>query len=299
MKSIRLSDKNFDRLNIFLVALITLVILYPLVYVTSASISDPVAVNSGEVWLWPVDITFEGFRRVFQNEAIWLGYRNTIFYTVLGTLLHLLVLIPAAYALSRKEVIGRKYITWFIVFTMLFSGGMIPTYLVVDNLGMVDTIWAMIIPNLVGAWSILVARSYFETNIPDSLIESAQIDGASEFTILLRIVLPLSMPIIAVMALFHGVGLWNQYFNGLIYLSDPDLFPLQLILRQILVLNEVSTETMQSGAMGSASTFADQVNNASLVKYAVMIVSSAPLLIMYPLMQKYFVTGMMTGAIKE
>ena len=299
MENFRLTDKNFDRLNIFLVGLITLVILYPLVFVASASISDPLAVNSGQVWLWPVDITFEGFRRVFQNDAIWSGYRNTIFYTALGTILHLLVLVPCAYALSRKEVIGRKYLTWFIVFTMLFSGGMIPTYLVVDNLGMVDTIWAMLIPNLLGAWSILVARAYFQTSIPDSLIESAQIDGASEFTILLKIVLPLSLPIIAVMALFHGVGLWNQYFNALIYLSDPQLFPLQLILRQILVLNEVSSEAMQSGAMGSASTFVDQINNASLVKYAVMIVSSLPLLIIYPLMQKYFVTGMMIGAVKE
>lgn len=294
-----LSDKQFDVVNAVFVFLITAIILYPLIYVVAASISDPVAVNSGRVWLWPVDITFEGFRRVFSNDAIWLGYRNTIFYTVVGTVLHLLVLIPAAYALSRKEVIGRKYITWFIVFTMLFSGGMIPRYLVVDSLGMVNTVWAMLIPNIIGAWSILVARSYFETNIPDSLIESAQIDGASEFTVLLQIVLPLSMPIIAVMALFYGVGMWNQYFNALIYISNERLFPLQLILRQILVLNEMSTDMMQGGAIGSASSFAEQINNASLIKYAVMIVSSLPLLMIYPLMQKYFVRGLMIGAVKE
>lgn len=294
-----LSDKQFDVVNAVFVFLITAIILYPLIYVVAASISDPVAVNSGRVWLWPVDITFEGFRRVFSNDAIWLGYRNTIFYTVVGTVLHLLVLIPAAYALSRKEVIGRKYITWFIVFTMLFGGGMIPRYLVVDSLGMVNTVWAMLIPNIVGAWSILVARSYFETNIPDSLIESAQIDGASEFTVLLQIVLPLSMPIIAVMALFYGVGMWNQYFNALIYISNERLFPLQLILRQILVLNEMSTDMMQGGAIGSASSFAEQINNASLIKYAVMIVSSLPLLMIYPLMQKYFVRGLMIGAVKE
>lgn len=294
-----LSDKQFDVINKILVFAIVAVILYPLIYVTSASISDPVAVNSGRVWLWPVDITFEGFRRVFANDAIWLGYRNTIFYTVVGTILHLLVLIPASYALSRKEVIGRKYITWFIVFTMLFSGGMIPRYLVVDNLGMVDTIWAMLIPNIVGAWSILVTRSFFESNIPDSLIESAQIDGASEFTVLLQIVLPLSMPIIAVMALFYGVGMWNQYFTALIYISNENLFPLQLILRQILVLNEMSTDMMQAGAIGSASSFAEQINNASLIKYAVMIVSSLPLLMIYPMMQKYFVRGLTIGAVKE
>lgn len=294
-----LSDKKFDRINILLVLIITAVILYPLFFVAAASISDPHAVNSGEVWLWPVDVTLEGFRRVFQNDAIWLGYRNTIFYTFTGVILHLLVLIPAAYALSRKEVMGRKFITWFIVFTMLFSGGMIPTYLVVDSLGMVDTIWAMLIPNVVGAWSILVARSYFTTSIPDSLIESAQIDGASEFLILRKIILPLSLPIIAVMGLFHGVGLWNQYFNALIYISDTSLFPLQLILRQILVLNEVTTETMQAGAIGTASSFVDQINNASLVKYAVMIVSSLPLLMIYPLMQKYFVSGLLIGSVKE
>lgn len=294
-----LSDKQFDVLNKVLVVITTAIILYPLIYVAAASISDPVAVNSGRVWLWPVNITFEGFRRVFANRAIWVGYRNTIFYTVVGTILHLLVLIPAAYALSRKEVIGRKYITWFIVFTMLFSGGMIPRYLVVDSLGMVNTVWAMLIPNIIGAWSILVARSYFETNISDSLIESAQIDGASEFVILLQIVLPLSMPIVAVMALFYGVGMWNQYFTALIYISNENLFPLQLILRQILVLNEMSMDTMQAGAIGSASSFADQINNASLIRYAVMIVSSLPLLIIYPMMQKYFVRGLMVGSVKE
>jgi len=299
MKKTGISDKNFERINRVLVLIITLIIMYPIVFVVAASISDPVAVNSGQVWLWPVDITFEGFRRVFQNDAIWLGYRNTIFYTVTGVILHLIVLIPSAYALSRKEVMGRKYITWFIVFTMLFSGGMIPRYLVVDGLGMVNTIWAILIPNLVGAWSILVARSFFSSNIPDSLIESAQIDGASEFTILLKVVLPLSMPIIAVMALFNGVGTWNRYFDALIYISDENLFPLQLILRQILVLNEVSTDTMQAGAIGTASSFVDQINNASLVKYAVMIVSSLPLLVIYPLMQKYFVTGLMVGSVKE
>lgn len=299
MKEKGLSDKNFERINMLLVGIITAIIMYPLIFVVAASISDPVAVNTGRVWLWPVDITFEGFRRVFQNSALWLGYRNTIFYTFAGVLLHLFVLIPSAYALSRKEVMGRKYITWFIVFTMLFSGGMIPRYLVVDNLGMVDTIWAILIPNLLGAWSILVARSFFSTSIPESLIESAQIDGASEFGVLIRIVLPLSMPIIAVMALFSGVGMWNRYFDALIYLSDERLFPLQLILRQILVLNEVTTDTMQAGSIGTASSFADQINNASLVRYAVMIVSSLPLLVIYPLMQKYFVTGLMVGSVKE
>lgn len=299
MKNLSRGDKFFVGTNYFFVFLITLIVIYPLIFVISASISDPVAVNSGKVWLWPVNITFEGFNRVFQNKAIWLGYRNTIFYTILGTLLHLVILVPAAYTLSRKEVMGRKYILWFVVFTMLFSGGMIPNYLVVDSLGMVDTIWAIVVPGLVGAWSILVARSFFQANIPEQLVEAAKIDGASEMYILRKIVLPLSIPIIAVMALFRGVGLWNQYFSALIYLSSEELFPLQLILRQILVLNEVSTDTMQMGAIGTANSFVDQINNASLVKYAVMIVSALPLLIIYPFVQGFFVKGVLIGSVKE
>lgn len=294
-----LPDKKFDFINTMLVLAITVVIVYPLIFVVSASISNPAAVNTGQVWLWPVDITFEGFRRVFNNPAIWIGYRNTIVYTVVGTVIHLLVLIPCAYALSRKEVMGRKYILWFILFTMLFSGGMIPRYLVVQSLGIIDTMWAIVLPNLLGAWSILVARSFFQSNIPEQLFESAKIDGASEFLILKKIVLPLSFPIIAVMALFQAVGLWNQYFSALIYLSSDNLFPLQLILRQILVLNEMSAESMVNGSVGTAASFADQINNASLVKYAVIIVSAFPLLVAYPFVQRFFVKGILIGSVKE
>lgn len=290
-------DKRFDIVNYTLVGIITLIILYPLIYVISASISDPVAVNTGKMWLWPVDITFEGFRRVFQNDAIWIGYRNTIFYTILGTLIHLFLLIPSAYALSRREVVGRTPIMWFVIFTMFFNGGLIPNYLLIDSLKMVDTIWALILPGALGAWSILVSRTFFEGNIPPQLIESAKIDGASEFTIIWKIVIPLSFPIIAVMSLFHAVGVWNQYFNALIYISDNNLYPLQLVLRQILVLGEVNTENMTT--LGTATSFADQINNASLVKYAVIIVSTLPLLIVYPFMQKYFIQGVLIGSVKE
>lgn len=294
-----LSDKSFDIFNKIFVSLIVLIIVYPLVFVVSASISDPTAVSTGKMWLWPVDITFEGFKVVLSNADIWTGYRNTIMYTVGGTILHLVILLPCAYALSRKELLGKKYIMWFILFTMMFNGGLIPTYLVIKNLGMLNTPWALIIPGVVGAWSILVARTFFQMNIPDQLVEASKIDGASDFTIFWKVVLPLSMPIIAVMALFHGVSLWNQYFNALIYLSDRELFPLQLILREILIVNEASMSSSNGGAGGSASSFVDQVKLASQIKYAVIIVSSLPLLIAYPFVQRFFVKGVLIGSVKE
>ncbi|MCJ7841679.1 carbohydrate ABC transporter permease [Lederbergia sp. NSJ-179] len=292
-----LSDKTFDLLNKLVVLFVTIIIIYPLVFAISASISDPAAVSTGKMWLWPVDITFKGFQVIFENDAIWLGYRNTILYTVLGTLLHLIILLPCAYALSRKEVMGKKLILWFVLFTMLFNGGLIPTYLVVKSLGMVDTIWAIVVPGVVGAWSILVARTFFEQNVPDQLVEASRMDGASDFYTFFKIVLPLSAPIIAVMALFHGVSLWNQYFTALIYLTDTNLFPLQLILREILIIHEVDTAAGGGAALGDS--LVEQVKTAALVKYAVIIVAALPLLIVYPFLQRYFVQGVLIGSIKE
>ena len=283
-------------LNKIFLTVIVILIVYPLVFVISASISDPLAVSSGKMWLWPVDITFEGYRKILQNDSIWLGYRNTILYTAVGTLLHLFVLLPCAYALSRKELMGSKYILWFVLFTMMFSGGLIPTYLVIKTLGMLDTIWAIVIPGVVGAWSILVARTFFQSSIPDQLVEAAKIDGASDFYMFIKIVLPLSLPIIAVMALFHAVGLWNQYFNALIYLSDRDKYPLQLILREILVVNQAQ---LGEGSGEQTESLIQQVRTGGLIKYAVIIISSLPLLIVYPFLQRFFVQGVLIGSIKE
>ncbi|MFD1413338.1 carbohydrate ABC transporter permease [Oceanobacillus jeddahense] len=295
MKRFSLSDRGFDLINTIFLLIILVLIVYPLVFVLSASISDPQAVSSGRMWLWPVDITFKGYERVFANDAIWIGYKNTIIYTAVGTAIHLFVLLPCAYALSRKELMAKKFILWFILFTMLFNGGLIPTYLVVQSMGMLDTMWAIIIPNVVGAWSILVARAFFQQSIPDQLVEASKIDGASDFYIFIRVVLPLSLPIIAVMALFHAVNLWNQYFNALIYLSDRDKYPLQLILREILVVNQMQL----NDPGGSAESLVDQVKTAGLIKYAVIIVSSLPLLLIYPFVQRFFVQGVLIGSIKE
>lgn len=296
MKKLTLSDRGFDIVNTIFLVIVLVLIVYPLVFVLSASISDPQAVSSGKMWLWPVDITFKGYERVFANDAIWLGYKNTIIYTVVGTAIHLFVLLPCAYALSRKELMAKKFILWFILFTMLFNGGLIPTYLVVKSLGMLDTMWAIVIPNVVGAWSILVARAFFQQSIPDQLVEASKIDGASDFYIFIRIVLPLSLPIVAVMALFHAVNLWNQYFNALIYLSDRDKYPLQLILREILVVNQMQLNDPGGGA---SESLVDQVKTAGLIKYAVIIVSSLPLLLIYPFIQRFFVQGVLIGSIKE
>jgi len=297
MQTRGMSDKTFGIINTFLVTLITLIVLYPLIFVISASISDPGAVTTGNMWLWPVDITFEGFSRVFENSEIWRGYGNTIFYTLLGTFIHLFVLLPAAYALSRKEVKGKKFIIWYILLTMLFSGGMIPNYLVVQNLGMLDTVWAMVIPKLVGAWSVLVAKAFFEQTIPDSLVEASKIDGASDFRIFWKIVLPLSLPIVAVMALFHAVSLWNQYFHALIYLSDRKMYPLQLILREILIVDEMALEDNFGG--GTTESLTEQIKTAELTKYSTIIVSTLPLLIAYPFLQRFFMKGVLIGSVKE
>lgn len=290
------SDRWFDVCNKAIVWFFILVISYPLVYILSASISDPQYVNSGQMWLYPRGITFEGFERVFQSSEIWLGYRNTIFYTVLGTCINLLVTLTCAYALSRQELIGKKVIMALLVFTMFFEGGLIPTYLLVRDLGMVNTFWSMVIPNAAAMWNIIVTMTFFSVTIPRALEEAAEIDGASQIRTFIQIVIPLSMPIIAVMALFYGVSHWNQYFSALVYLQDRELYPLQLFLREILVQQKISTELLQNS--GSAEAIAKHARIADIIKYAVMIVSAAPLLIVYPFLQRFFIKGIMIGSLK-
>jgi putative aldouronate transport system permease protein len=291
------SDKIFDICNKLLVWFFILIITYPLIYILSASISDPNYVNAGKMWLWPRGITFEGFQRVFNSSEIWIGYRNTIFYTLVGTFINLAVTLPCAYALARKDLAGRGVIMGLLIFTMFFDGGLIPTYLLIRDLGWIDTVWAMVIPGAASVWNIIVTMTFFRMNIPKGLEEAADVDGASTIRIFFQIILPLSAPITAVMALFYAVGHWNTYFNGLIYLSNRDLFPLQLILRDILIQQQITAELMMQG--NDIKAIGEQARIASMIKYAVMIVSAAPLLIVYPFLQRFFIKGVLIGSIKE
>ncbi len=296
MKHESFADRAFIVVNLIFVWTALIVVAYPLIYVVSASISDPVLVNSGQMWLWPRGITFEGFERVFQNPELWIGYRNTIFYTLVGTFINLVVTLPCAYALSRPDFVGRNVLMTMMVFTMFFSGGLIPTYLLIRNLNLINTVWALLLPNAAGVWNIIVARVFFQMTIPRELQEAAEMDGCSTTRLFIQIVLPLSAPIIAVMALFYGVGHWNQYFNALIYLSNRALFPLQLFLREILVQNEMAATMMMDGA--DVEALATQARIADIIKYAVMILAALPLLVVYPFLQRYFVKGVLIGSLK-
>jgi len=241
----------------------------------------------------------EAYKKVFSHKDIMMGYKNTIIYTMIGTAINLIMTILAAYPLSRKDFYGRGWITAIFAFTMFFSGGLIPTYLVVKNLGMIDTIWALIIPTAVSTYNIVIMRTYFSTSIPYELQEAALIDGCSNTKILLKIMLPLATPIIAVMVLFYAVGHWNAYFNAIIYLTDRNKFPLQLILREILIQNQTEKLLQSSGAAGvDIESVARQQMLAESLKYAVIVVASVPMLILYPILQKYFVKGIMLGALK-
>ncbi|OBZ08631.1 MULTISPECIES: carbohydrate ABC transporter permease [Bacillales] len=291
-------DKVFLICNYIYVFLAFIVVAYPVIYMISASISDPKLVGSGEMWLWPKGITFEGYQRVFQNTSIWTGYGNTILYTVVGTTINLLVTLPAAYALSRKDFMGRNFFMGMFMVTMFFGGGLVPSYLLVKELGMVNTMWAIVIPSAASIWNIIVARTFFQSSIPKELQEAAQIDGCTNLRLFMKIILPLSMPIIAVMALFYGVGNWNSYFSALIYLNDAAKYPLQLVLRQILVLQEMSAQGGGALDAASASALNNKAEIASLVKYAVIIVATAPIIAIYPFLQRYFVQGVMIGSVK-
>lgn len=239
-------DKCFVIVNAVLLTLVLIAVLYPLWFVLIASISDTAAVLTGKVWLWPRDFTLAGYKIVLQNGELLRSYGNTVLYTAMGTAINLVLTVMAAYPMSRRDYRGRNALMAFIVFTMFFSGGMIPTYLLVKDLGMLNTIWAMVIPNAVSVWNIIIMRTFFLQSLPYEIQEAAQIDGCSDIKILLRIVLPLSKPILAVMVLFYAVGHWNAFFNALIYLTDRDLYPLQLILREILIQGQMAS-MMESG----------------------------------------------------
>lgn len=289
--------KLFDWFNITMLLFFSCVMLYPLIYVFSISISDPLAVTHGSVFLWPVGFDTTAYRITIGNGTVWNAYKNTIIYVSLGTLIVLLLNTLAAYPLSRKNFYGRKVIMIFFSITMFFSGGLIPTYLLISKLKMIDTIWVMLIPGAVGAWNIIIFRTNF-SNIPEALIESVKIDGGSEFLVYRKIILPLSKPIIATICLFTVVAKWNNFFTALIYITDSAKLPLQNYLRTLIVSsnmeniqNDINLIMTQGGSRGMPGLMES-------IKMAAIVISLGPILLAYPFVQKYFVKGVLVGSIK-
>lgn len=286
-------DWIFDVTVYGIAILMIIMILYPLWFIIIASFSNPSDIAQGTVWLWPKDWSFDGYIELFKQEVIWRGYLNTILYTVIGTLIALAVNIPAGFALSRNDLFGRKWLTIIYVVPMFVSGGLVPTYLVVKNFGLLDTFWVMVVPFSVSCFNIIVARTFFKTSIPTDLYEAAQIDGCGTLRYFFTIVLPLSKAILAVIGLWTAVGIWNSWFNALIYLNDESLQPLQLILRRILITNE----SLLGAATGELA--AELRRLSDMMKYAAIVVSTAPIMCLYPFLQKYFNQGVTIGALKE
>lgn len=286
-------DILFDVLNYTFLTIGMLLILYPLYFVLIASFSDPNLIYSGDVWLLPKGFTLDGYERIFADRQIWLGYGNSLLYAIVGTAISVAVTLMAAYPLARKDLIGRNAVMWFFVFTMFFGGGLIPTYLLIKDLSMINTIWALVVPGAGSVFNIIIVRTFFQSTIPDEMREAAFIDGCSNTRFFLRMVLPLSKPIIAVMVLYHVVGFWNGFFDAMIYLNEESKYPLQLVLRNILVQNQVN-----SSMMIDVESYAAKLRVTELIKYGVIIIASLPLLILYPFLQRYFVKGVMIGSIK-
>lgn len=287
------SEQIFDVIRIILIIGILLSVAYPLYFCCIASISSPNAVYQGRVILWPADITMKGYYKLLENTAIWKGYGNSIIYTTVGTLLNMIFTIPMAFALSRKEFPFSGMIMKMIVFTMYFSGGMIPLYFVVNKLQLLNTIWALVLPVLVVSYNLIVARSFFCGSIPEELKEATFLDGGDYICFFFRVVLPLSKSLLAVMVLFYASMHWNDYFQALLYVQDGNKAPLQLVLRQILVQSQT-----QASETGDLTAMMEKQELAELLKYGVIIVSSVPMLTIYPFVQKHFVKGVMVGAVK-
>lgn len=291
----RIKESRVD--FVFLIAVYVLlgvaliIVVAPLLHIFSSSFSSPEAVSSGQVFLWPVDLSLQGYQAVLSNPEILTGYGNSLFYTLAGTVISTILTIAIAYPLSRKNFMGRNVIMILILFTMLFSGGLIPTYLVVQELGMINTRWSLLIPNAVAVWQVIIARTYFRSAIPDELTEAAELDGCGDLRFLWSVVLPLSKPMIAVVALMYAIAQWNSYFDALIYLKDSSLYPLQLVLRNILILNTQST-------IADPALQMERQRLADLLKYSLIVVASIPVLLIYPFVARHFTKGVLVGAIK-
>jgi len=285
-------DRIFLAVCYIIISILTIIVLYPMVYVVSASFSSGSAVAQGKVWLWPVEVTLDGYKAILKYKNIWIGYRNTIFYTVVGTVINVCLTMICAYPLARRNLRGRNAIMMLFVFTMLFNGGMIPNYILISKLKIINTPWAMLLPGAISVYNMIVARTFIQQNISSELMDAAKIDGCNDVQIFSQIVLPLSKAIIAVLAMWYAVGHWNSYFNAFLYLNDKELYPLQIFLRELLVLGNVSSE------MVDAETIAQLQNLKYLLKYTTIVIATVPLFAIYPFVQKYFVKGVMIGSVK-
>lgn len=284
-------DRIFTCVIAVVVTLVMIITVYPLYLVCIASFSAPLEVISGNVWLWPKGFSMEGYKRIFANADILIGYRNTILYTLLGTGVSIFLTMSAAYPLSRNKMYGRNVLMMVFAFTMFFKGGMIPTYLTLKSMGLYNNLWVMVLFGALSVYNVIVARTFLQNTIPNEIYEAAEIDGSNDLQTFFKLVLPLSMPILAVLTLFYAVGIWNNYFNGLIYLKDRMRYPLQMFLREILV---TSSDTMSEMLEADMNKLLVQES----IKYGVVVVSSLPMIILYPFLQKFFVKGVMIGAIK-
>ncbi|MBR5614853.1 MAG: carbohydrate ABC transporter permease [Clostridia bacterium] len=287
------SDIIFDIINYSFLAVIFFAAFYPLYFVVIASFSDPTYVNAGETLFLPKGFTLAGYEKAFEYKKIWIGYKNSAIYTLIGTCINLAVLIPASFALSRKELVGRKIFTTLMLFTMYFSGGTIPVYLLIKNLGLMDTMWALVLPGAFSVYNMIICRSYFQGNVSEELFESVKLDGGGYMRFFFSVVLPLSKAIIAVMVLYHALGHWNVYVSALYYLRDGDKYPLQLVLAN---LTNSLTNSMVDGGLGADTAETEKLRE--MIRYSTILIAALPMIILYPFVQKYFVTGVMIGSVK-
>jgi multiple sugar transport system permease protein/putative aldouronate transport system permease protein len=293
LKNNTAGDRIFYTLIFIFLTLFFLIVLYPCIFVISASFSSGTAVQSGRVVLLPVDLSLEGYRTVFNTTTVWLGFRNSLFYTVAGTIINIAMTMTTAYCLSRSDVPGRNIFMLMFTFTMFFNGGMIPSYMLIRNLGMLNTPWALLIPGSIGVYNMIIAKTFIQNSIPGEMLDAAKIDGCSDIGYYLRIVLPLSQAIIAVLVLFYGVGHWNAYFNAMIYLNNKSLYPLTIFLRDILMSTQIDPSTVSDPEMQMRLAEA-----AAVIKYSLIVVTLVPVIAIYPFVQKYFIKGVMIGSVK-
>lgn len=292
-------DVLFDGINFIILTIVLLSVIYPLYFIIVASFSDPDGIYQGKVWLKPYLFNLEGYKAIFNYKDIWIGYRNSIVYTTVGVIINLICTFTLAYPLSKKRLPGKGVVTFLMVLTLYINGGLIPSYLLVRNLGLLDTMWSLVLPPAVGVMNVIIIRTFFQSTIPDELFESAVLDGCSHTRYFFQILLPLSGAVIAVMVLFNGVGHWNSYFGAMIYISTKAKYPLQLVLRDILVVVDNTRNVAgTSGGDQMAQMQMDAQALRELLKYGLIIVSSLPVLVLYPFLQKYFVKGVMIGSLK-